>query len=53
MRGNGKNHERKDRPLNESDGSKVRELEPRLMEKRKKGDIEDEVMKKKREIREI
>ena len=37
--------EREDRPSNTSDGRKLRELEPRLMEKREmKGENEDEVM---------
>ena len=40
-----KRNEREDRPLNTSDGREVRELRPRLMEKKEmKGEIEDEMM---------
>ena len=44
---------REDRPSNTSDGREVRELEPRLIEEGEmKGEIEDEVMKDEREMRE-
>ena len=40
--------------MNTSDGRKVRELEPRLMEERKmKGEIEHEVMEEEREMKEF
>ena len=43
---------REDRPSNTSDGREVRALPPRLMEEGEmKGEIEDEVMEKEREIR--
>ena len=52
MRGNEERIEREDKPSNTSDGREVRELEARLMEEREmKGEIEDEVMEKKREMR--
>ena len=48
-----KRDDREDRPSNTSDGREVRRFKARLMEEGEiKGEIEDEVIEEKREIRE-